>query len=145
MPKPSVLRATLCIASPFLLAACAQQRITHVAADEVQEKLQDKTPALILDVRSRGEYQRGHVPGAVHVPFYATWSRYSELDVAADEPIIVYCEHGPRAGIAKLGLRMAGHQDVVYLDGHMHDWKARGLPLETGGAPSDDSSNHDDQ
>lgn len=144
MPNTSVLRATLCIASPLLLAACAQQGVTHIAADEVHEQIQDQRPAVILDVRSFSEYNKGHVPGATHVPFYATWSRYSELGLDADETVVVYCEHGPRAGLAKLGLRMAGHKEVVYLDGHMSEWRARGLPMESEEPADDGGTTHKD-
>ena len=54
---------------------------------------------------------------------------------AGDQPVVVYCQHGPRAVIAKFALRLAGHTDVRYLEGHMSGWEKTGLPLET--APPD--------
>jgi len=72
------------------------------------------------------------VPGAVHVPFYAVLSRRDELPIREGEPLVVYCEHGPRAGLARAGLWLAGAGDVRFLEGHMTAWKAAGLPVESG-------------
>ena len=47
-----------------------------------------------------------------------------------DEPVVVYCEHGPRAGLAKAALRAAGFREVLYLEGHMSGWKRAELPQE---------------
>src|SRR5512144_2361118 len=83
------------------------------------------TAPVIVDVRTRREYEAGHVPGAIHVPFYALLVR--PVAVPRERPVVVYCEHGPRAGVARLALRLAGFTDVRYLAGHMSGWKQRGL------------------
>ena len=88
------------------------------------------TAPVIVDVRTRGEYEAGHVPGAIHVPFYTLLVGQDEVPGPRDRLLVVYCEHGPRAGVARLALRLAGFTDVRYLDGHMSGWKRRGLPRE---------------
>lgn len=85
---------------------------------------------VIVDVRTRGEYEAGHVPGAIHVPFYTLLVRQDDIPGPRDRPVVVYCEHGPRAGVARLALRLTGFTDVRYLDGHMGSWKAQGLRRE---------------
>ncbi len=97
--------------------------------------IQDGTAPVIIDVRTGGEYAKGHVPGAVHIPFYSLWSRRSEIEAGAHEPVVVYCAHGPRAGFAKFALGTLGYDRVLYLDGHMSAWKDRGLPINTGRRP----------
>jgi rhodanese-related sulfurtransferase len=87
---------------------------------------------VIVDVRTRREYEAGHVPGAIHVPFYTLLVGQDEVPGPRDRPLVVYCAHGPRAGVARLALHLAGFTDVRYLDGHMSGWKRRGLPLELG-------------
>jgi hydroxyacylglutathione hydrolase len=84
----------------------------------------------IVDVRSRSEFERGHVPGAIHIPFWAVMGRASEIPTPRDVPVVVYCAHGPRAGMAKAGLKMSGFRSVVYLEGHMTAWEEAGLPQE---------------
>ena len=85
---------------------------------------------VIVDVRTGREFEAGHVPGAIHVPFYTLLVRQDDVPGPRDRPVVVYCEHGPRAGVARLALRLAGFTDVRYLDGHMSGWKRRGLPQE---------------
>lgn len=82
----------------------------------------------ILDVRTAREYAAGHIPGAVHIPYHVLWRRHAELAAGKDEPIVVTCSHGPRAGMAKLQLWALGYETVAYLEGQMSGWKRRGLP-----------------
>ena len=102
---------------------------SHISPDELLAEIQRADPPLIIDVRSQGEYDAGHVPGAKHIPFYAILTQRSEI--SPTRPLVVYCAHGPRAGIAKLQLWTAGFDHVRYLEGHMSAWKARGFPVET--------------
>ena len=85
---------------------------------------------IILDVRSRREFDSGHVPGARHLPFWAAFTRAPALSAGPDTPITVYCGHGPRAWIAKAALRARGFRHVCLLAGHMRAWKRAGKPLE---------------
>lgn len=101
-----------------------------MAPDGVLASISAGTAPVVVDVRTRREYDSGHVPGAIHIPFYSLLARQDEIPGSRDEPVVVYCEHGPRAGVAKLALRLAGFKDVRYLDGHMSGWKERRLPTE---------------
>jgi rhodanese-related sulfurtransferase len=81
-------------------------------------------------VRSAAEYGEGHVPGAIHLPFWQVGRSLQELASMRELPIVVYCGHGPRAYIAGAALRRRGFSNVAYLAGHMKKWKAMNLPLE---------------
>ncbi|MEX2272892.1 MAG: rhodanese-like domain-containing protein [Vicinamibacterales bacterium] len=85
---------------------------------------------IILDVRSKREFDAGHVPGARHLPFWAVLAEAPRLSIDADAPITVYCGHGPRAWVAKAALRARGFSKVRLLAGHMRRWKREGRPLE---------------
>ncbi len=100
----------------------------RVMPEALLAAIETGTAPVIVDVRTGREFDAGHVPGAIHVPFYTLLVRQD--DVPRDRPVVVYCEHGPRAGVARLALRLAGFTDVRYLDGHMSGWKRRGLPQE---------------
>lgn len=103
---------------------------THVGPDALLASIRAGEAPVVLDVRTRGEYERGHVPGAIHIPFLSVTGREDEIPGPRDEPVVVYCERGPRAGIARSALRWAGFTDVRYLEGHMKDWRQRGFPVE---------------
>jgi MFS family permease len=84
----------------------------------------------ILDVRSVKEFADGHVPGAINIPFESVGSRAHELAGSRQNPVIVYCGHGPRAWMAGAALRKNGFTNVTYLAGHFSRWRAAGLREE---------------
>jgi len=116
--------------SPNFPAHADEGAPSHIAPGELLELIEAGKAPKIVDVRSRYEYDKGHVPGAIHIPFWAAFSRSSEMAAVQDDMVVVYCEHGPRAGIAKLALRFSGFKKIVYLEGHMTGWKKAGLPQQ---------------
>jgi rhodanese-related sulfurtransferase len=105
---------------------------THISATDLARQIKSGTAPVIVDVRSAYEYRTGHIPGAIHMPFWQSFFLANNLTASGDRPVVVYCQHGPRAVIARVALRWAGYADVRYLDGHMSGWENAGLPLETG-------------
>ena len=103
---------------------------THISATELEQLINQGTAPAIIDVRSSYEYRAGHIPGAIHIPFWSALFRVDEINAPKDEPIVVYCAHGPRAGLGKFALIRAGYTEVLYLDGHMTGWYKAGLPVE---------------
>ena len=108
----------------------AGERESHISAQELLARIAAGTAPTIVDVRSSSEFERGHVPGAIHIPFWAAYARASQIPTSPDQPVVIYCAHGPRAGLAKAALRSAGYRDVIYLEGHMTGWQRAGLPEE---------------
>jgi rhodanese-related sulfurtransferase len=97
-----------------------------VAPADLFERINGATPPLILDVRSGAEFDAGHIPGSIHISFWAVPWRAGELCVGADHPIVVYCGHGPRALFARAVLRRRGFTRVACLAGHMASWRQSG-------------------
>jgi len=122
-------RLVLFLASLLTPLACAD----HIARDVLLERIQAGTAPAIVDVRSAGEYEESHVPGAVNVPFYSLLSASDRIpeSTEGDEPIVLYCEHGPRAGIARAQLWFASDRPVLFVEGHMTSWKQDELPVES--------------
>jgi rhodanese-related sulfurtransferase len=87
----------------------------------------------VLDVRERTEWDHGHLPGAVHVPYHDLRGVPAPLDPAA--PIAAICSSGQRSAIAASLLRRHGAEQVIHVaDGGVGTWAARGWPIETPGA-----------
>lgn len=68
--------------------------------------------ALILDVRTPGEYSSGHYPGAINIPLDQIGRRINELGDKT-RPIVVYCLSGARSYSARSILMAQGFRDVV--------------------------------
>ncbi len=112
----------------LLLTACGGPAIAPRDLAAALEAGQDPP---VLDVRSDGEYRSGHIPGALHVPFTEVAEKTPPvlLERCRHEPVVVTCEHGPRALYAASKLRALGCREVLLLDGHMARWRELGLPL----------------
>jgi rhodanese-related sulfurtransferase len=102
----------------------------NLTGPELLAAIEAGTAPTILDVRSRGEFAQGHVPGAIHMPFQQVSRRAGEIPSSPDDPLVVYCGHGPRAWIAARFLRARGFRAVSYLTGHWSAWRRAGLRQE---------------
>jgi hydroxyacylglutathione hydrolase len=91
----------------------------------LRRAIENGAAPIIVDTRSRIEYAAGHVPGAVHLPFWRAGARHRELQADLDTHILLYCGHGPRANIARNALRRRGYRRVGLLRGHFQAWKDR--------------------
>ena len=98
---------------------------SEVTASELRERIAHAVPPVILDVRSRREFLAGHIPGAIHMPFWAVRWRAHRLRAGSDDPIVVYCGHGPRARFARRGAAPPWVHPRSLLDGP-HGEVARG-------------------
>ncbi|MGI5237877.1 MBL fold metallo-hydrolase [Dactylosporangium sp. CA-139066] len=88
------------------------------------------TPGRYLDVRQRGEFGAGHVPGAVSLELGAL----AEHALEAPDGVVVACGRGERAMTAASILERAGRTDVTVLDGGPAEYAAaHGLRLAAGG------------
>jgi len=67
--------------------------------------------AIILDVRSKGEFQSGHIKNAINIPLQELPNRISKL--SKDKPIITCCASGMRSASAKSFLLSNGFSKVL--------------------------------
>jgi rhodanese-related sulfurtransferase len=108
---------------------------SHIEPSELLRLIEAGHAPTVIDVRTRREFDAGHVPGALHIPFWAVLGRASEVPTPRDSPIVLYCAHGPRAGFAKAAFRLSGFEQILYLEGHMSGWKKAGLPQAESESP----------
>jgi rhodanese-related sulfurtransferase len=131
-------RKNHCISSTLLttliilitqFSGCTSSTTSITGAELANQITTNKAP-IILDTRSHMEFESGHVPGALYFPFWkAFFADDTLLQRCKTEPVVVYCQHGPRASFAGFALRQSGCSKVIELEGHMVDWKEQGLPV----------------
>lgn len=93
------------------------------------KKWMDEEELLLVDTRSREEYEISHIPGAKLVPYKVfNQSVFEEID--RNKRIVVYCSVGYRS--EKLGekLQEAGFSKVFNVYGSIFEWVNAGYPIE---------------
>ena len=89
----------------------------------------------VLDVRDQGEWEEGHIKGALHVPYYFIEERLkdgqerSELRSYENVPVAVICAGGQRSMIACSILQRHGFAQLFSVVGGMEAWNSEGLPV----------------
>lgn len=77
-----------------------------------------KEGAVIIDVRSKGEYSGGHIKGSINIPLDQLRNNLSRLP-DKQKPVITCCASGMRSGMAKTILTGNGYQSVYNGGGWM--------------------------
>jgi rhodanese-related sulfurtransferase len=101
-----------------------------IKAPELAARIEAGKAPVILDVRSTDEFAKGHIPGAVNVPFNKLADELAGLKLPTSDEIVVHCEHGGRAAKAEAVLREAGYTNARDLTGHMDEWRSGGFPVK---------------
>ena len=104
----------------------ALQVVRHMDIAELRNGL--PRGADIIDVRSRAEWEAGHMPGVKNFPLGGLEERMEELPKG--RPLVVYCQGGSRSAIAASLLQSRGFSEVVNLAGGFAEWQRTGSPTE---------------
>ena len=102
--------------------------ISTAHCSDVRETLQRESSMQLVDVRSRAEWLKGHLPGAISVPLLDLESSKQRIDPS--KPSLVYCHEGFRATTAASILLRESSSDIGILIDGVEGWCASGLPLE---------------
>ncbi|MHB0914672.1 MAG: rhodanese-like domain-containing protein [Thermoleophilia bacterium] len=97
-----------------------------IAADKLSAKLADpaeKETVFLLDIRSKEDFDKGHIEGAVQMDYLKWASADNMMMLPSDKKIIVICYSGNTAAQAVAGMRILGH-DAAALKGGMTGWEA---------------------
>lgn len=89
-------------------------------------------PPRVLDVRTPGEFDTVHIPGAYNVPLDLLREHRDEVLWHLDQDVVLVCRSGQRAAQAEEMLRTAGVTNVHVLDGGIMSWEAKGFAVNRG-------------
>ena len=128
------MKKILCIISAVLcifLTACGNnigntekgektmyQQITPEEAKKIMDSGEEH---IILDVREQSEFDEGHIPGAILIPYTEIEERSEEILPDKNTQILVYCRSGRRSKLASESLVKLGYTNVKEFGGII-DW-----------------------
>jgi len=95
------------------------KQITPDMAKEIMDSGEEYT---LLDVREQDEYDAGHIPGAILIPYTEIGDKAQDILTDKSALILVYCRSGRRSEIAAEALSQLGYTNVNEFGGIL-DWK----------------------
>ena len=108
----------------LLLAACGQDKennqgavYMNITAEEAKEIMDSEEGYIILDVRTREEYDEGHIPGAILIPNTAIEAKAEDVLPDKNQLILVNCRSGRRSKIAAEALAELGYTNIKEFGG----------------------------
>lgn len=106
-------KITILFILSFLLCSCSSKeevKIKVVPCNKIEELINNN--AILIDVRTKEEYETDHLPTAVNIPYTDIASKIQEISEDKEDPIIVYCQSGTRSNIAAHTLIDDGYTNV---------------------------------
>ena len=112
----------------LLLTACTQEKeqdreaiYMNITAQEAKEIMDTQEGYIILDVREQDEFDQGHIPGAILIPYTQIDFKAEDVLPDLDQLILVYCRSGRRSKIAAEALVDLGYTNIKEFGGIL-DW-----------------------
>ena len=121
-------RLLLIILSALMLTACGQAKentqeavYVNITAQQAKEIMDTQEGYIILDTRTQEEYDEGHIPGAILIPYDEITEKAEGILTDKDQLILVYCRSGRRSKIAAADLVKLGYTNIKEFGGII-DW-----------------------
>jgi len=113
-------------------SAQSDQQFTTVSPKEASaliDKHKGDPDFVILDIRTPGEYQSGHIENAIMIDFYSkTYAQeVNRLDKA--KTYLIHCRSGNRSTRSMALFEKLHFQKIYHLSSGINGWKSEGLPL----------------
>ncbi len=116
-------------------AQTAEAAIQTFNADAFEKKLNETNNRTILDVRTQGEFEQGHILGALNLNVNDGNFESSAAKLDTTKPVFVYCLAGSRSLRAAEILQGMGFKTIYNLAGGMAEWNGASKPIEKGNTP----------
>ena len=90
--------------------------------DEAKTLMEKEEGYILLDVRTKGEYEIGYIPGAINIPLSDIDEKIISSLPDKSQMILVYCRSGNRSREASDKLSKLGYSNVLEIGG-INAWK----------------------
>ena len=112
----------------MMLTACGQDIendqgavYVNITAEEAKQIMDSEEGYIILDVREQDEYDAGHIPEAILIPYTQIGEKAEDVLTDKDQMILVYCRSGRRSKLAAEALVELGYTNIKEFGGII-DW-----------------------
>ncbi len=128
----SLVWVALFVALIANIVKAANAAYKEISAAQVTQLMNHENGA-VIDIRSKDDFKRGHITGALHIlPSDIKSGSIAELEKRKSDPIIVVCKTGQTAQESANLLAKAGFEKVYLLKNGLVAWSEANLPLVKG-------------
>ena len=117
---------------PFLVAAltvsACGQATKDVTPTEAKAMI-DKGSVVVVDVRTDGEWNAGHLKDALHIDISSSDFEKKIKAIEKNKTVVVYCAVGGRSSRAASSMTKMGFKKVYNMDGGYNGWSALKYPV----------------
>ena len=113
----------------------AKQRVRETTIDEIKSRLDRGDKFVLVDVREESEWQKDHLPGAIHMSKGVIERDIEQKVPNLDAEMVLYCGGGFRSALAADNLQKMGYKNVISMDGGVRGWRDKGYPMTKGRTP----------
>lgn len=92
-------------------------------------RLMNRENAVVIDIRSQEEFNKGHILNARNIPETELQSRQKELEKIKSSPMVACCNSGATALKFARAVKAMGYANIFVLKGGIHAWQSANLPL----------------
>ena len=123
MNKRLIILLGICL----LLVGCGKSKEIEpgkITCDQMSTLMSGEVKPVLIDVRTKEEYDEGHLDGAINIPVDSVGEEVpmNKSINPIDTPVIVYCKSGKRSAQAYETLKKAGYKKIYDL-GAMNNCK----------------------
>lgn len=115
----------------MIISAKTEENYVTISVSEAKLLIQTEKDLFILDVRTKSEYEDGHIQSAYLIPHTDINQRQDELPINKSHPILVYCRSGVRSAAASSTLVSLNYNTVYNMDGGFLAWVEAGYSSKT--------------
>ena len=94
----------------------------RISMDEAKTLMEKEEGYILLDVRTKGEYESGYIQGAINIPLSDIDEKIISFLPDKSQMILVYCRSGNRSREASDKLSKLGYSNVLEIGG-INAWK----------------------
>jgi len=101
----------------------------EMISPEEAEAIMESEAAVVVDVRSKKQFETGHLEGAINIPLDSKNLQKIIAELNHKEPVLVYCDGGLESAQCAKILEDKGFIKIFDLDGGLSKWKASGKEI----------------
>src|SRR5437868_7097032 len=110
----------------------AKTRVKETTVDETKARMDRGDKFVLVDVREENEFQKDHLPGAIHLGKGVIERDIENKVPDLNTPLVLYCGGGFRSALAADNLQKMGYTDVISMDGGVRGWREKGYAMTKG-------------